>query len=307
MTLDQTRLFHHGIVVDDIAAAAETLTREQGLTFSNPWTSTQTLRVPGWPAPVDVELTIVYSGEGPVHVELVQKVENSVWQGDGAAVLHHVGYWSDDLVADGLELEAGGYQLVFENVPEEGQTPTFRYYLSGLGLYLELVHTSVQPLLEQLWASTLAPRSTQSVQRTVTIDAPAEVVWAALRNFNEHDAWMEAIAQSADFISWSGEPNQPGVERRFTVPGQPVFAERLVRVDDDARELAYSIVESPLAIDDHESTVAVVEDGAGSVVTWTARFVSDDGTAAMLDGFMGGQTFEPALAGLKAHSESATV
>lgn len=147
----------------------------------------------------------------------------------------------------------------------------------------------------------------QRIERTIRIGAPAAAVWAAVRDFGGHGKWMPGAAQGADFMTWSGDPNTPGTERRFAAPGQPVFAERLNRIDDASQEVAYSIVEAPLAIQDHEATITVTADGDGAMVSWAARFTSDEETARELDGFMGTQNFEPGLAGLKSYAEGSTV
>lgn len=143
----------------------------------------------------------------------------------------------------------------------------------------------------------------QRIERTIRIGAPAAAVWAAVRDFGGHGKWMPGAAQGAAFMTWSGDPNRPGTQRRFAAPGQPVFAEQLNRIDDAARQIAYSIVEAPLPIEGHEATITVTPDGVGSIVSWAARFTSDAETARELDSFMGTQNFEPGLAGLKTYAE----
>lgn len=146
----------------------------------------------------------------------------------------------------------------------------------------------------------------QTVARSIRIDAPVELVWAAVRDFGGHGAWMPGAGAGAEHLSWSGDANTPGTVRRFAAPGRPAFAERLNRIDDEAHELAYSIIESPFPMQRHEATIAVVADGDAAVTSWTARFEADDATAAMLDGFMGTQAFAPGLTGLKNYAEEAS-
>lgn len=154
-TLDQSNLFHHGIVVDDLEAAIAVAAREFGLTFSAPWPTDQRIRTAQGEQTVPMNMS--YSCEEGVRVELIQAVPGTLWQVvEGPATIHHLGYWTDDLAADGDRLAAAGLELAFENVPDEGQDPTFRYYRSDLGYYIELVHTSLRPILEQLWQHTLA-------------------------------------------------------------------------------------------------------------------------------------------------------
>ncbi|MFZ3453853.1 SRPBCC family protein [Arthrobacter sp. 7Tela_A1] len=145
--------------------------------------------------------------------------------------------------------------------------------------------------------------SEQEVRRSISIDAPPSAVWEAVHDFGGHGKWMPGAAEAQSHMVWSGDPNTPGTERRFELPGNSVFAERLNRIDHQQRQLAYSIVEAPLAISGHEATISVDADGPASVVRWTARFESDDATARELDAFMGTQNFEPGLAGLKSYVE----
>lgn len=139
----------------------------------------------------------------------------------------------------------------------------------------------------------------QIVQRNITVKAPPASVWEAVRDFGGHGKWLPGAEQSAGYVTWSGDPNTPGTERRFAAPGHPVFAERLNRIDEEAFEVAYSIVEAPLEISDHEATITVQPDPDGAAVVWKARFWAEDTTAAQMDDFMGTDNFEPGLAGLK--------
>lgn len=160
MILDPARLYHYGIVVADLESATALMASEQGLAFTDPWGAPERLRTSD--GVLDVTLTIVYSGQGPVHVELVQEVPGTLWEADGIAKMHHVGYWTDDLSADGALLEEAGFEFCFENLPPEGQQPSYRYYRSGLGFYVELVDTAMKPAIEGAFDYALASHSAAS-------------------------------------------------------------------------------------------------------------------------------------------------
>ncbi|MBP3037849.1 VOC family protein [Arthrobacter sp. zg-ZUI100] len=153
MSLDPAAFYHHGIVVADLESAVAAASREHGLTFTDPWVGTQRIRTPE--GVQEVEFRFVYSAEGPVHLELIQQMPGTLWVTDGVADIHHLGYWSDDVAADGARLEAGGMELAFEHVPDEGRMSGYRYYRSALGFYVELVHSSMREPMENLWAATL--------------------------------------------------------------------------------------------------------------------------------------------------------
>ena len=119
MRLDPSRLYHHGIVVTNLEIAAATIAHEQGLTFTEPVTSVQRIRTAE--GVEERTFRFVYSAEGPVHMELVQEMPGSLWVTNGGAGLHHLGYWSADIDADGAALEAGGMQRAFTHEPHDGQ------------------------------------------------------------------------------------------------------------------------------------------------------------------------------------------
>ena len=66
--------------------------------------------------------------------------------------LHHVGYWSDDVAADSAELVRLGYAVEVAGKRPDGST-YWAYHRSPNGPRVELVCRSVQPGLEQYWAS----------------------------------------------------------------------------------------------------------------------------------------------------------
>jgi carbon monoxide dehydrogenase subunit G len=73
------------------------------------------------------------------------------------------------------------------------------------------------------------------------------------------------------------------------------ITERLVRKDDDARQLVYGIV-SGAPVEHHEATITVHPDGDGSRVTWAVD--TDDAMTEMM-----GQIYQGGLVALKEHAE----
>lgn len=156
--LDPRSFYHHGIVVTDLDSAVRKFGTETGLTFEEPTSVQQTIRTPQGTR--DVEFRLAYSAEGPVHVELVQQIPGTLWVTDQPAVLHHLGYWSEDIASDGESLAAGGMQLVMAHEPGQGGQSLYRYYQSPLGLYVELVDAAFRPAMEDGWAAALSRLST---------------------------------------------------------------------------------------------------------------------------------------------------
>ncbi|WP_022977772.1 SRPBCC family protein [Nevskia ramosa] len=120
-----------------------------------------------------------------------------------------------------------------------------------------------------------------SVSKSVSIAAPADAVWAKVKDFNGMNTWHPAIAKS-EIVE--GTNNTVGAVRQLTLAGETptTIKEKLTALDDAAKSFSYEIVEGPLPVSDYSSTLTVAADGAGSTVTWSSKFKAkgaDDATA----------------------------
>ena len=140
--------FHVGIVADDFAAAMHDLTE----TFGYEWAPEICTEVRVWLAhgETSVELRIAYSRSTP-RVEMVQRVEGTVWTPTPDSGLHHLGYWSDDLDADVAALEAAGYAVEARDRRPDGGS-SWVYLARAGGPRVELVSRELQPALEGYWS-----------------------------------------------------------------------------------------------------------------------------------------------------------
>jgi uncharacterized protein YndB with AHSA1/START domain len=112
---------------------------------------------------------------------------------------------------------------------------------------------------------------------STVISAPADTVWAYLRDFSNLDEWAPSI-ESCE-IEADARPDQVGAVRRLTAQGgQAVFRERLLAFDDEGRSFSYEFVESPLPVRDYRSTIRVVPvtDSGQAFVEWWGEFAADD-------------------------------
>ena len=100
-----------------------------------------------------------------------------------------------------------------------------------------------------------------SVSKTTRINASAAVVWAVVRDFNGVPKWIGPVVES----TMVGE----GV----TLDGGAEVQERLEALDDQGRTLSYSIVSSPLPIENFLSTIQVAAASDDECeVTWSSTF-----------------------------------
>jgi hypothetical protein len=132
------------------------------------------------------------------------------------------------------------------------------------------------------------------------VDAPADTVWAAIRDFNGLPSWHPVVAASA---IQDGKPaDQVGCVRELTLGDGARVVETLLELSDARRSVTYNIVESPLGVVGYVSTLSVtpITDGDRSCVQWKAEFEP----AAGQDGaeraeFIGTNVFQAGFDGLK--------
>lgn len=127
-------LYHTGLIVTDIDAAAQHLTAAGGYQWTNP--VEYSLSVTTADGDYEVPFKFVYSVEAP-HLELVQEVPGTIWTASTGGAVHHLGYWVDDIAAAAGVLERAGYRQ--EARPAGEAVSAFAYYLDPLGVRIEIV------------------------------------------------------------------------------------------------------------------------------------------------------------------------
>ena len=112
------------------------------------------------------------------------------------------------------------------------------------------------------------------VTKQVTINAPADQVWATVKNFDSLDKWHPAV-ESDKIVS--GKNNEVGAERMLTLKGGGTIHEKLLAIDDKRYSMRYSILEGVLPVSDYTSTITVAAAGKDrSTVTWSGSFKRKD-------------------------------
>jgi carbon monoxide dehydrogenase subunit G len=100
----------------------------------------------------------------------------------------------------------------------------------------------------------------------VSIDRSPDEVWKLVREFGGLDEWMPGVESCI----------VEGDVRTIGMMGIEV-KEQLRSVDEAARRISYSVVESPMGnLESHLATIAVDPEGIGSHVTWSVDVVPDD-------------------------------
>jgi hypothetical protein len=114
-----------------------------------------------------------------------------------------------------------------------------------------------------------------TIIRTITIDSDPATCWDALRDFC---ALHQRLAPG--FVTGS---RMEGADiRAISFFTGAIAKERLIGIDDDARRLAYSIIESSLGLTHHNGAAQITDTGDGRTrFTWTVDVLPDERAAPL--------------------------
>jgi NADPH:quinone reductase-like Zn-dependent oxidoreductase/uncharacterized protein YndB with AHSA1/START domain len=141
----------------------------------------------------------------------------------------------------------------------------------------------------------------QKVIRSTVIDAPIARVWAVLRDFNSHDQWHGAVAESR--IEGGEHSDQVGCIRAFTLADGHFIREQLLALDDLAWRSTYCIVEATVPLSRYVATVTLkpVTDGDRTFWHWECSFATPPGREAELRRMVAEGVYEAGFANLLRH------
>jgi len=142
--------YHVGIVVPDLAAAREQMSGELGTVWGPVLHLDAADCRDGAGHDLVLPTTMCYSVESP-HLELIQEVPGSVWVCNEYSNLHHIGFWSDDLVADSSDLIGSGCPLQFCGRAGEQAPASFAYHRNDLGVRIEIVDADMRDAMSFLF------------------------------------------------------------------------------------------------------------------------------------------------------------
>ena len=139
------------------------------------------------------------------------------------------------------------------------------------------------------------------VYASSVIDASADDVWARVRDFNGMPRWHPGIADSR--IENGEAPDRIGCIRHFHTRDGGLIRERLLALSDYDYSCTYSILESPMGVDNYIATLKLtpVTDGARTFAEWSAEFDCDESRERELTETIGGGVFQGGFDALKRH------
>jgi hypothetical protein len=137
------------------------------------------------------------------------------------------------------------------------------------------------------------------VYTSSVIDAPADAVWQHVRDFNGLPNWHPSIAESR--IEAGAPADRIGCVRNFRTKDGGVIREQLLTLSDFEYECTYSILESPMGVDNYIATLKLtpVTDGNRTFAEWSAEFDCVAGRERELTQLIGQGVFQGGFNALK--------
>lgn len=137
------------------------------------------------------------------------------------------------------------------------------------------------------------------VYTSSVIAASADAVWAVVRDFNALPKWHPGIADSR--IENAMPSDRVGCVRNFHTKDGGRIREQLLTLSDWDFSCSYSILESPMGVENYVATLKLtpVTDGNRCFVEWTAEFDCDPAREQDLAELIGQGVFQGGFDALK--------
>lgn len=108
----------------------------------------------------------------------------------------------------------------------------------------------------------------QKVVERITIDAPADAVWARIKDFSALKDWHPAVAESP-----ADKGNTEGSVRTIKLKGGGELIESLESYNEAQKKYSYRAKDGgALPVTNYTSTISVSDDGGKAVVEWRGAF-----------------------------------
>jgi len=132
------------------------------------------------------------------------------------------------------------------------------------------------------------------------IEAPADVVWAVIRDFNGLPKWTPFVADSR--IEGGVAADTVGCVRHFRLRAGGEIREQLLALSDYDYQCTYSIIESPMGVEHYVATLKLtpVTDGNWTFAEWWAEFDCPTARESELAQGIGQGVFQAGFDALKA-------
>jgi len=139
------------------------------------------------------------------------------------------------------------------------------------------------------------------VYTSSVIDVSADAVWALVRDFNGLPKWHSSIAESRIEGNWPAD--RVGCIRNFRLKDGGVIREQLLSLSDYDLQCTYSILESPMGVENYIATLKLtpVTDGGRTFAEWSAEFEAPPARERKLAEDIGQGVFQAGFDALKGY------
>jgi len=133
------------------------------------------------------------------------------------------------------------------------------------------------------------------------LKAPADKVWARVRDFNGLPRWHPAIRDSR--IEDALPADKVSCIRNFHLQNGDNIREQLLGLSDYDMFCTYAILESPMPLTDYVATLRLtpVTEGDRCFIEWSAEFSCDPAAESDLVSGIGTNVFQAGFDALKRH------
>ncbi|MBJ3775182.1 SRPBCC family protein [Acuticoccus mangrovi] len=142
------------------------------------------------------------------------------------------------------------------------------------------------------------------ISMSTIIEAPVEPVWAVLRDFNGHDRWHPAVADSA--MERGAPTDKVGGVRRFHLADGSELREQLLTLSDIDMAFTYCLLDTPVPLFNYVAHVRLfpVTDGDLTFWQWESRFDTPAGREAELKRMVSEEIYGAGMTAIRAHIAS---
>ena len=139
------------------------------------------------------------------------------------------------------------------------------------------------------------------ITKSTIMDHPVEAVWEVLRDFNGHDRWYPAVADS--HVERGNSSDKVGCVRRFHLQDGSELREQLLTLSDADMAFSYCLLDTPVPLLNYVAHVRLipVTDGDRTYWQWESRFDTPPGREEELEAMVGSEIYEAGFEAIRNH------
>ncbi|MDE0347739.1 MAG: SRPBCC family protein [Boseongicola sp.] len=139
------------------------------------------------------------------------------------------------------------------------------------------------------------------VRKSTVLGAPADAVWDVIRDFNGHDRWHPAVAES--HIERGYPSDMVGCVRNFRLEDGANLREQLLTLSDLEQTFSYCLLDTPVPLFNYVAHVRLfpVTDGDRTYWEWESRFDTPPGRAGELSELVGDGIYAAGFEAVRTH------